>query len=61
MTEERNPHYEPIPLPDDRVEDRCPYCGGGCPTEPDDSPNLCDGFAGDIDGLCESDPDASAD
>lgn len=31
----------------------CPYCGGNCPNEPDDSANLCDGYAGDIDGLCE--------
>lgn len=29
----------------------CGYCGGNCPNEPNDSPNLCDGFAGDIDGL----------
>ena len=29
----------------------CAYCGGGCPNEPDDSAYLCDGFAGDIDGL----------
>jgi len=33
----------------------CPYCGGNCPNEPDDSPNLCDGFAGDIDGLVKED------
>lgn len=29
----------------------CMYCGGNCPNEPDDSINLCDGFAGDIDNL----------
>lgn len=33
------------------LPEECPYCGGNCPNEPDDSPNLCDGFAGDIDGL----------
>lgn len=27
----------------------CHYCGGNCPNEPTDSPNLCDGFQGDID------------
>lgn len=26
----------------------CRYCGGACPTDPD---NCCDGYAGDIDGL----------
>lgn len=31
--------------------DECPYCGGNCVNEPDDSPNLCDGYAGDIDEL----------
>ena len=31
--------------------DTCRYCGGNCPNEPDDSAFLCDGFAGDIDGL----------
>lgn len=30
----------------------CPYCGGNCPNEPEDSEFLCDGFAGDIDDLC---------
>lgn len=34
----------------------CSYCGGGCPNEPDDSEYLCDGFAGDIDGLYEPPP-----
>lgn len=29
----------------------CRYCGGNCASEPSDSSNLCDGFAGDIDGL----------
>tara|TARA_R100001530_G_C4210141_1_gene127173 strand:+ start:95 stop:322 length:228 start_codon:yes stop_codon:yes gene_type:complete len=29
----------------------CHYCGGTCPNEPDNSEYLCDGFAGDIDGL----------
>ena len=29
----------------------CRYCDGICPNEPDDSEFLCDGFAGDIDGL----------
>ena len=32
-------------------EKECHYCGGNCPNEPDDSEYLCDGFAGDIDGL----------
>jgi hypothetical protein len=40
---------------DDEEEDEddgtCAYCGGNCPNEPDDSPNLCDGFAGDVDNL----------
>jgi len=31
----------------------CPYCGGNCPNEPDNSEFLCDGFSGDIDGLSE--------
>jgi hypothetical protein len=34
------------------VED-CPYCGGNCPNEPEDSEFLCDGYAGDIDDLCK--------
>jgi hypothetical protein len=29
----------------------CRYCGGNCENEPEDSKYLCDGFAGDIDGL----------
>ena len=29
----------------------CYYCGDNCPNEPDDSEYMCDGFAGDIDGL----------
>tara|TARA_Y100001949_G_scaffold154845_1_gene142705 strand:+ start:42 stop:176 length:135 start_codon:yes stop_codon:yes gene_type:complete len=29
----------------------CLYCGGNCEKEPEDSKYLCDGFAGDIDGL----------
>ena len=32
-------------------EKDCYYCGGNCPNEPEDSKYLCDGFAGDIDGL----------
>ena len=32
-------------------EEECHYCCGNCPNEPDDSEYLCDGFAGDIDGL----------
>ena len=32
-------------------DETCRYCGGNCPNEPDDSEYLCDGFAGDIDGL----------
>jgi CO dehydrogenase/acetyl-CoA synthase alpha subunit len=36
---------------DDEDEESCHYCQGNCPNEPDDSENLCDGFAGDIDGL----------
>jgi len=31
--------------------DACGYCNGDCPNQPDDSEFLCDGFAGDIDGL----------
>ena len=31
----------------------CKYCGGDCVNEPEDSEFLCDGFAGDIDGLDE--------
>ena len=31
----------------------CHYCGGNCPNKPDNSEYLCDGFAGDIDGLYE--------
>jgi len=31
----------------------CHYCGGDCPNQPEDSEHLCDGFAGDIDGLYE--------
>ena len=31
----------------------CRYCGGNCENEPEDSKYLCDGFAGDIDGLYE--------
>ena len=34
-------------------DEQCRYCGGTCPNEPDDSEHLCDGFAGDIDGLYE--------
>lgn len=33
------------------MDNECYYCGGNCPNEPDDSKDLCDGFAGDIDGL----------
>jgi len=32
-------------------QETCSYCGGNCPNEPEDSEYLCDGFAGDIDGL----------
>jgi hypothetical protein len=32
-------------------DEDCRYCQGECPNEPDDSEHLCDGFAGDIDGL----------
>jgi len=34
-----------------KVEKNCYYCGGDCPIQPEDSGHLCDGFAGDIDGL----------
>lgn len=34
-------------------KEQCSYCGGNCPNEDDDSENLCDGFAGNIDGLYE--------
>ena len=30
---------------------QCRYCGENCPVQPDNSEYLCDGFAGDIDGL----------
>ena len=40
-----------LPDKEKSTESVCPYCGGGCPEEPEDSENLCDGFAGDIDGL----------
>ena len=33
----------------------CRYCGGNCENEPEDSKHLCDGFAGDIDGLYKGD------
>jgi hypothetical protein len=38
-----------------KIEDKneCMYCGGNCPNEPENSPNLCDGFAGDIDDIYE--------
>ena len=36
---------------DEPVE--CPYCGGDCPSHLPNSENLCDGFAGDIDGLSD--------
>ncbi len=36
-------------------QEQCRYCGGNCPHEPEDSENLCDGFAGDIDGLYNED------
>lgn len=28
----------------------CPYCGENCPDDPD---HACDGYLGDIDGLCD--------
>tara|TARA_R110000765_G_scaffold78862_6_gene155275 strand:+ start:1995 stop:2177 length:183 start_codon:yes stop_codon:yes gene_type:complete len=31
------------------MKEQCKYCGGNCPNDRGD--NLCDGFAGDIDGL----------
>jgi hypothetical protein len=31
------------------MKENCKYCGGNCPNDRGD--NLCDGFAGDIDGL----------
>lgn len=37
--------------PDDS-EDECRYCGGNCPNESKDG-DVCDGYAGDIDGLYE--------
>ena len=36
-------------------EEKCLYCGGDCPREPDDSEYMCDGFVGDIDGLYAED------
>ena len=49
-----NPSSLEVVIPEDTkaaVEEECHYCGDNCPDEPDDSENLCDGFAGDIDGL----------
>ncbi len=37
----------------------CPYCGGNCPNEQDDSNYLCDGFAGDIDKLAEQEQESN--
>ena len=34
-------------------KESCYYCEGDCPNQPEDSEHLCDGFAGDIDGLYE--------
>ena len=34
-------------------KESCYYCGGDCPNQREDSEHLCDGFAGDIDGLYE--------
>jgi polygalacturonase len=34
-------------------KESCYYCGGDCTNQPEDSEHLCDGFAGDIDGLIE--------
>ena len=39
----------------EEIEEECHYCGDNCPDEPDDSEHLCDGFAGDIDGLYAED------
>jgi hypothetical protein len=39
------------PCPSCEDAEECRYCGGNCPNEPGDSEYLCDGFAGDIDGL----------
>ena len=49
--------YELIDL--EAEEKECHYCGGNCPNEPEDSEYLCDGFAGDIDGLYAEDTQAA--
>lgn len=38
-------------------DEDCRYCGGNCPKEPIGSNNLCDGFAGDVDGLYSGEED----
>ena len=49
-----NVKAEPVEAEETELDDNaCSYCGGNCANEPDDSPNLCDGFAGDIDNLYE--------
>ena len=50
FTNGKHVEYELIDLKK-AEEEECHYCGGNCPNEPDDSEYLCDGFAGDIDGL----------
>ena len=49
--------YELIDL--ETEEKECHYCGDNCPNEPEDSEYLCDGFAGDIDGLYAEDTQAA--
>jgi|3_EtaG_2_1085321.scaffolds.fasta_scaffold175693_2 hypothetical protein len=41
-------------MPAVNTQETCHYCQGNCPNEPEDSEYLCDGFAGDIDGLYAS-------
>ena len=36
----------------------CRYCGGNCPNEEENSLYLCDGYAGDIDGLYAKESDS---
>lgn len=44
----------------EEATETCRYCGGNCPNEPENSENLCDGFAGDVDGLYASSEDTPA-
>ena len=51
-------HYNNKFDSDQQMFDPCPYCGGNCRN---DSDNLCDGYAGDIDGLLDAERIAACD